>query len=83
MGKAPSGAFLVWARPGDELRCPHFATVRGRNGPANVANCVHRPTGTAFQIGVSTTRACGLLKTVQLGASVLPKSSQSNSKNRR
>ncbi len=83
MGKAPSGAFFVRARSGDELRCPHFATLRGRNRPANVANCVHRPTGTALQKGVSTTRACGLLKTVQLDASVLPKSSQSNLKNRR
>lgn len=83
MGKAPTGAFLVRACPGDELRCPHFATVRGRDWRVSVAFCVHRPTGTAFQIGVSTTRACGLLKTVQLGASVLPKSSQSNSKNRR
>lgn len=83
MGKAPSGAFLVWARPGDELRCPHLSMLRGRNRSVNVAICVHRPAGTALQKGVSTTRACGLLKSVQLGASVLPKSSQSNLKNRR
>ena len=83
MGKAPTGAFLVGARPGDELRCPHFATLRGRKRSANVANCAHRPTGTALQKSVSTTRACGLLKTVQLDASVLPKSSQSYLKNRR
>ena len=83
MGKAPTGAFLVRACPGDELRCPHFSTLRGQFRLANVANFVHRPAGTALQKGVSTTRACGLLKTVQLGASVLPKSSQSNLKNRR